>query len=306
MKKSLPEIIEEYLQCHAAVWSDHTRMRAKTSLNQMMTWIGEYKTRASSKFDIAMASKFCSDINKKFPKSAYKTVHCVKQFFKWAHESAGYFESNPMKAVRSPHMPDQVPRENFTEEEYRRLLSFADGFPDQRLLVMLGWSTGMSIKDCASLKWGEVDLETCTINRKRSKTGVLSTIPFEPHGDLHRELCERRSMYDKVDPYQSVMPNMCVKKRDGVPTNEPADAFRRLKIKAGIPKHKTFHNFRATLISDLVDKNVAIATAMRVTGHKTPESFMKYATVSVNTIRKALAGIRISGGKINAGEVVDA
>jgi integrase len=211
----------------------------------------------------------------------------VKGFLDWLQDTDRTKERFRLKGIM-PKKPVQEPRAAMTRDDVDRLMLAAGDHPIG-WLVLLGWHTGMAIKDCCLLLWKEVDLEGCCIRRRRSKTTVEAVIPFEVGGELHSALQTKRMEAAKAGaaaPGDPVCPASALR----------ADAmsvhFAHLRRVAGVDPAKSFHSLRSAMVSSLVREGVHPTLAMRVTGHKSVEVFSRYATVDLGQLRAVVSSVR--------------
>jgi integrase len=217
----------------------------------------------------------------------------INRFCRWGFET-GRMKINPTSGVAGiPKVPQQA-REVFTRDEYEAMLAMAKSRPEfdlARYMIIVGWYTGMAFKDACTLEWHNVDMERCVITLQRNKTGSEAIISFEVEGELHNELLLRLEEVKRLYGGR-VLPSfpVCVKAYSANHTAEYQ--LRCLFRTCGIPKGKTFHNFRATMISSLVKNNASTPVAMKIMGIKTTSVFAAYATIEADQVRKELKLIK--------------
>lgn len=195
--------------------------------------------------------------------------------------------------LRAPKGVHQQPRPVWTEEETELLIDIArrrEKTMHMAFLIRLGWETGMAISDCCNLEWWQVDMDKCTIRRKRIKTGVEAIIPFTFGGKLHEAL--KQQLEDTKRAFGGTfMPTYPVCRQAYMHSTYMASMLNRLVKKSGLP-HRSFHSWRGTFISDCINKGVAVPVAMRMAGLKTVATLNAYATIDEKLIREQRAQIR--------------
>lgn len=203
-----------------------------------------------------------------------------------------YMLNNPAAICRKPKFKTPPTRPPFTAEEYERMVKAAEG-TEYQWLLLCGYNTGMSIADCCLLQKSEVDFDTLFINKDRQKNGNRCSIPIKAGGEFHEALKKLVAESEKYQFYPNdpktgryyLHPELAMK---GLrPTS--ADILRVLSkifARAGIDKRKTFHNFRATMCSDLANSGVSTPLACSITGHKSPDIFKHYVTPDNHGLRR--------------------
>lgn len=218
-----------------------------------------------------------------------QSIHLVWSFLRWLMDTGRtdkrFVCSRSMRVRVSPVDP-RVPMT--TDDKTRLLLAAGEDSP-MAWLVLLGWHTGMAMGDCCTLLWREVDWENCLIRHRRNKTKVEAVIPFEVGGELHTALTARRAAAEAAGEYGANLPvSWWLSSRRPLVQSQ----FRNLCRAAGLPDNKRFHCFRAAMVSDLVNSGVNTVVGMKITGHRTPEVFARYATVRPEQAREAIAKVR--------------
>jgi len=222
------------------------------------------------------------------PSYKWKLGLIVRSFIRWCAGSRRVSEDYHY-GIKIPSQPPQRPREPFSKAEIDLIVSNLkedwEKFP-----VLLAWNTGLAISDCCNLTWGEVDMELGIISRRRIKTGKPTTTTFQQGSELHLAL--KRRVDEETRRYTRLV--------HGLPVCTPAfgrvgnyTARLRAALKmSGLDANKTFHNIRATVISDMVNSGVPYEVARQITGITNPKIYASYATVNTETIREHLSKIR--------------
>lgn len=219
----------------------------------------------------------------------HQMLASIWSFLSWLQDTG----RTSKRFVRSKAMRVKVrpvdPKVPMTKEDKERLLLAAGEDSPLAWLVLLGWHTGMAISDCCTLVWREVDWERCLIKHRRLKTRVEAVIPFEIGGEFHDALFKQRAHAEARGEYD---PNLPVSWWLNANRSMVQGMFRKLCRAAGLAPEKTFHCFRAAMVSDLVNNGVNSVVGMKITGHRTSEVFARYATVQPEQARAALMKVR--------------
>lgn len=210
------------------------------------------------------------------------------------NERQGFFEAEHLDAV-IPHLPEYL----------RDFCRF--GF-------MVGWRKGA----LQSLKWSDVSDEVVYLRAENSKTRKPESVPLE--GEL-RDIIERRRaarawkgkdkqahfseyvFHDHGEPVGDfrkawataccaggVGKLVCPDCRGDVDENYSCEECGRIWKRESLKyAGAIFHDFRRTAARNLVRAGVPVPVAMRITGHRTDSMFRRYAIVSEDQKREALA-----------------
>lgn len=269
--------------------TESTQDTYRRSLDEIIQFLGRYrKVMDIGVSDVsALVAHFVRTPNSKC------NMFVLRKFFGWMRD-AGYIHRNPMAMIHVPRLPGPREKVPFTEDEYRRLVDAAGTRPIG-WIVHLGWFTGMSMTDCCWLLWEHVDLDNCIISKPRQKTKTMATIPFSHGGTLHQGFLALRKRYPTHGPKDYVHPEC-----NTDPRHSMMSMFRSLCIKAGI-KGKTFHCFRVSLATNMMQAGVPMHTAMRITGHSSPAMLTHYAKANVESLRQSIHAVR--GGVVPQSEV---
>ena len=206
-----------------------------------------------------------------------------------------------------------VSRRELTIEELKRLCLDATG--ELRILLALGIYTGLRLGDCATLRWGEVDLARGIIRRVPSKTARRNPKPVlvPLHGTL-------RTMLDGIPAITRqdyVLPEFAalyirssseMSKRIhehfedcGVKTQRPgtgrvvkkdADGKDR-KVSTGTRAvvEVGFHSLRHTFVSMCREANAPLSVVEAIVGHSNPAMTRHYTHTSEAAAGAAVAAL---------------
>ncbi len=216
----------------------------------------------------------------------------IRRYLKWA-ERQDLLDKNPIDMARPPFRAprfDELPRIAFNDERYRKLRMEANGHWVDWIFV-LGWNTGMSMIDCCTLRWGEVDMERCLIRRRRVKTNVEFTIAFDIGGELHEALKLKLARAGG-----NPGPSEWVDKQIGSMVTAGGDpdaqgvreAANRFFAAAGCPPNERFHAFRHAFASRMVNAGNDPITVAKITGHRSLEQLASYVHTDERALRAAM------------------
>lgn len=259
--------------------AEGTRIAFERAMRVFMECLGDRHVETLTTQDMTVLVAHIYRLPGKHANSVYS-----RMFMRYM-AAAGYIARNPMALVPQVRLEKPKPKVGIEHDEYLRLLEAAGDRPI-RIVVQLGWYTGMALIDCCTIKWKHVDLHRLVIEKHRQKTGSLSVIPFARNGDLHRTFLELRDRFPlNRNPEDKIHPAF----------TSDSDSMRVLMHglfrKAGIVG-KSFHCFRVSMATNLLDNRVPLHDAMRITGHTSPAIFMGYAKSSTDGLRRAIDSVR--------------
>jgi integrase len=204
---------------------------------------------------------------------------------------------NPWEGIQRKTLVTHGRRE-LTIEELRRVCAAADG--ELRLLLALGLYTGLRLGDCATLRWGEVDLIRGRITRIPNKTGrrnphpvivpihaslraILEETPSSKrHGYVLPESAEiyaRRS--DTLTDRVQRLFEACE-----ITTHKPGTGFeiqigedgKKTKVSTGnrASVEVGFHSLRHSFVSLCRASDVPLSVVESIVGHSNPSMTRHY------------------------------
>ena len=272
----------------------------------MMDWM-RYVTSKPALAKTAKAAGACI-CNRRVEKYRY----IVGSYLRWLH-LMGAITQNPsdcMPKVR-PTPPSQ--KLIFTHEEYLRMVEYGRqyGSLDTQLwLLTLGYHTGMSLIDCCTLRWEQVELPEdgpCFIRRMRSKlakrygTKCMCTIPIIVGSELwvwFKQL-QRKANYEGEEAGIDFVHQEAAEMSITYPPQPTFEMSAFIKAALGADqKNRTFRNLRNTFASRLINSGTDSVLVSKMTGHKTVAQLADYVVPDQGAMQEAiLKGIRFVEGK---------
>jgi len=193
------------------------------------------------------------------PKSIRNEAGMLSSFFKWLTDR-DLLAENPMKRVS---MPKRVVYDNqraLTPEEYLSLKShIGENYRDILDVYLL---TGLRRSDGLKLTSESFDFETMTATFFQSKTQRHKTLPIS--GELAQVV---RRLVDRVGIGRPLIQ---------VKASALTVAFRKARIRAGLPESITFHSLRHSFASWLAQSGVDFKTLQSLTGHASSQALEIY------------------------------
>jgi integrase len=235
--------------------------------------------------------------NKPSPNTYNKHLNVLTMVYRVLEEKAKLL-GNPWERIQRRRLTPHSRRE-LTIEELKKVCQGATG--EFRLLFALGIYTGLREGDCATLRWGEVDLARGVIRRVPNKTARRNPKPVIV--PIHPVL---RSMLAETAPEQRgdyVLP-----KAADAYLNHRHELVRKIQehySKCGIKVHKPgtgtdenraivevgFHSLRHTFVSLCRESNAPLAVVESIVGHSNPAMTRHYTHVGELAAGQAVAAL---------------
>jgi len=194
-------------------------------------------------------------------------------------------------------------RRELTVDELRRVCGATTG--DMRVLFALGVYTGLRLKDCISLRWGELDLAQGLIRRIPSKTARRNPKPVII--PIHESLRTLLAELPRENGSDYLMPGLAEKYLAGSTSkrqiiNSIQDRFTAQEIQIYKPGtgpetgkravvEVGFHSLRHSFVSLCRASNVPLAVVESIVGHSNPAMTRHYTHVGELAARQAVAAL---------------
>jgi integrase len=188
-------------------------------------------------------------------------------------------------------------RRELTIDELRTVCQAATG--ELRTLLALGIYSGLRLGDCATLRWGEVDLPRGMMRRIPNKTARRNPKPvIVPIHPILRDMLastplKKRSEYVLPEMAALYAHNICAVtdkvqghfKTCGITLHKPGTGKdgKRAVIEVG------FHSLRHTFVSLCRESNAPLAVVESIVGHSNPSMTRHYTHVGELAAGRAVA-----------------
>jgi integrase len=212
-----------------------------------------------------------------------------------AARKMGYLPTNPVAAVdllKDKAETRKSGREPFTPDEISQLVTAASE-EDWRGAVLLAATSGLRLRDVASLTWGAIDFEEGLLRTETEKTGAVVVLPVHP--DFMAWLADRPRGIGKA----FVFPTLAGKRIGGC--SGLSAQFRKIIEAAGITGRviertgkgrtghsKGFHSLRHSFISGLANAGVSPDVRQKLAGHADARVHAGYTHHEIETLRAAI------------------
>lgn len=312
VKISTGEDMPEYsIRTWTKEWLARKTGKAESSMRAYRTYTKHFLEGLGDKADNTLQSVTVADMRKLrewFLNDAHgkqrASVTTVTQKMKAVSSifikamAEGLTNFNPVAALEPLENTNRLKRRPFTREEVTAMVENAHT-DEWKGMILMGAYTGLRLVDCASLTWGDINLElelivTIPAKTKRKKTVVR--IPIHPTlvGWL-------KTQPTAINPATKVFPTLA--QYIGPGRNGLSTQFNKVMENAGIDRgkgintggrvfyEKSFHSLRHTLTSWLTDSQVSPELRMQILGHKSEEVHAGYTHFKDETLKEAIGEI---------------
>jgi integrase len=188
-------------------------------------------------------------------------------------------------------------RRELTIDELRKICQTATG--ELQTLMALGIYSGLRLGDCATLRWGEVDLSRGMIRRIPNKTARRNPKPvIVPIHPILRDMLTSTPLDQRGEYVLSKIAALYLHRADMV-----TDMVQKHLKACGITLHKPgtgkdgkravievgFHSFRHTFVSLCRESNAPLSVVESIVGHSSPAMTRHYTHVGELAAGRAVA-----------------
>lgn len=257
-------------------WAEGTAGHREAIIQRFVDWARNGGTKAR---DITEVTE---DEAKEFIKSLPFTDGTVNNYRMALAHAWNILKSpvNPWKSVKKRRVKN-VSREPLTHEEVRRILEHTEGW--KKTMILLGYSTGMRLSDCVSLRWENIDFDRGTYGMihkvpvKTRKTGKEIRVPVSKELREHLEAIGIKShgwifpdIQNECSQNINDWVNEAMRSWISPDTEIFAEVGGRRRTLVG------FHSLRHLFVSDLGNQGVPLQMVRTMVGHLSDEMTMKY------------------------------
>jgi integrase len=188
-------------------------------------------------------------------------------------------------------------RRELTIDELRKICQTATG--ELQTLLALGIYSGLRLGDCATLRWGEVDLPRAMIRRIPNKTARRNPKPvIVPIHPILRDMLAVTPLDQRREYVLPEMAALYIHRTDMV-----TDMVQKHLKACGITLHKPgtgtngkravievgFHSLRHTFVSLCRESNAPLSVVESIVGHSSPAMTRHYTHVGELAAGRAVA-----------------
>lgn len=277
---------------------DATLRQYRSEFRRFETWIAKAHPEIKTLRDVseAHANAYAKDLAEAKASASTFNQHVgfLRLLWRVLRKEAQH-TTNPWDVIRRRRLTMAARRE-LTVDELRRVCANAEG--EMRLLFALGIYTGLRLGDCATLRWGEVDLVRNVIRRIPMKIARRKKTPI--HIPIHAVLSALLSEVPQRQRRNDVLPELAQMYRcDSAALSKRIQAHFEAseisthsdsteeRIKAAVDVG--FHSLRHTFVSLCREANAPLAVVEAIVGHSSPAMTRHYTHVSDHAAGMAVA-----------------
>jgi integrase len=284
--------------------SKATIVEYRRIVDLFMKFLGARADRALTTLQEKQVEDFKAELaNRVSPSTVNKAVKVLKASFSNA-VAKRQIEFSPAEHVEAIET-EAVNRRPFTASEIAKLLTAADSKEVQkklnsdgsewRTMILIGFYTGLRLRDCANLTWREVDLLKAVVSVETEKTGRIQVLPLaepllrhlhtlagdNPDAPLCPTLRGKDASKLSAAFYLVMVEAKLVKKRDHQGMGKGREAARETS-------RISFHSLRYNTTSALKSAGVSDSVAMDIVGHETEAVSRNYTKIADDAKRAAI------------------
>lgn len=278
--KQLKEISNKYFELDFVGRALPTIRSNQYRLEQFIRWLMHNDFKVVSADVLTLYSKRIVDLGT--TRTAKEHWATLGRFFNWM-ERVGYITESPHWAVKMTFTNFKArAKRPMTHEEYKKLRACSEGhWLDW--IFMLAWGTGMSLHDCCTLRWQNVDMNNCIVRIKRQKSATEAMIPFSLHDELGMAFAKMSSMPHKPEDF--ICPDAGERVDPARGTMRIGALIRYMFNRAGL-NGVGMHSMRRSYITMLANSGMSHILASKISGHLNPQIMASYVHPDPNELRK--------------------
>lgn len=279
------------------------------TFGRFRVWLAEHHPNVAAMRDVtpAISSEFADWLvsEGRSPNTFNKYMNLLALVFRTLKDKAR-LTINPWEGIQRKRLVTYGRRE-LTIDELRKVCATAQG--DLRLLLALGIYTGLRLGDCATLRWGEVDLARGIIRRIPNKMArrdnpkpvilpihpTLRPLLAEIQGEERGEYVLPRIATDYARHESYVTDRIqALFKSCGIQTRRKIEGRNMSQVEVG------FHSLRHSFVSMLAEKNVPQSVTQSLVGHSNPAMTRHYTHTGEAAALAAVTALPSFDGKTPA------
>lgn len=293
-RKTLADLIDDYIRLELPKREVAEQQKIRNCLGWWRNELGETTLQALTPSMLAEArnkllrspsernrnAKNRTENKTKSPATVARYMAILSQAFTIAVQEWEWLDSNPMRKVKKPSLPQ--PRARFlSDAERTRLLQAckASSCPLLYPIVVIALSTGARYSEIMHLTWEQVDLARGVARLERTKNKERRTLPLTHHA------LEVMKEHHELEGYPNT--GWVFPRQDGLAPMEIRKHWLAALETAGIIDFR-FHDLRHSAASYLAMNGASLAEIAEVLGHKTLQMVKRYAHLSDQHVSKVV------------------
>lgn len=282
-------LVAEFLEKHARLSRDYVTHEA--NCNILLRYFQERPVHKIVPSDIEgfVAHRLSEGVSRS---TVNRQRACLSKMLNKAIEW-GYLTSNPVKFIKRFAEPQGRVRFLSEVEAEKLMRAAADHL---KPIILTALHTGGRLREILSLRWRDIDLERRLIyfSHENTKSGRQREIPMSDklhalmsaHLEEAKRLCPCCSDAPKLGCFDGLVFTFAGRAIGTIRT-----AFTTARIRAGLGRDVTFHTLRHTMASWFMMNKGDLFMLQRLLGHSTIGMTQRYAHLSPEYVRGAVAFI---------------
>ncbi len=282
----------------AALKTDATRTAYGRWLNVFSEWHEENKEPPIT-YDLII--RFMATIEDFNPASRIQALSALKRLCDTIHkkdrEAIDLYENTIIQGIKGDSYKASIQGKMLLEPDFERILKAcrADDKPSGRRdasIISMLYCTGMRRSECSGLTMAEYDADDRTVLLKKTKNKSERTAYLNPSTVLYlKDWLGLRGFSDGLI-YWRLKTTRELWHYKGFTGQAVYNILKRRCAEAGLEFYAP-HDFRRTLISNLLDKGVDISLVSKIVGHSSTVMTARYDVRDNETMRQAIESIKI-------------
>ena len=278
LRRLFREFIEQYAKVRRKSWRCD-----KACLKNLLAYFGD---KDSGKITIPEIEEYIAHSVRKGDSNGTvnQRLSVFRRVLNWAKDRYDMPQNPITDKVMLPKEQRRIPKV-VSEEELARLFAITESeYPWMVPVLKCALATGMRISEIQNLAWNDVDMENQTIlviaeNSKNRRENLI------PINDVLLPELDRLKAYEKEDSgHVFVYDNPRFNRVTPIPIKLH---FAEIAKKAGLKGKVTFHHFRHTVATTMLQKGVDLKTVSEFLGHADVKTTEIYLHTSLNRKREA-------------------
>lgn len=215
--------------------------------------------------------------------SAGRKLAALRSFYRYLHRE-GYVEQNPAKSVATPKKEKYIPQ-FLTADDIDRLVKAPEGDDDPamqaRVILELFYSSGLRISELASLKVGDVDMESGVL-RVLGKGRKERMVPVGSKAlEALTDWLERRKKEGGVSHDAPILVNT---RGGGLSVRSIRNVVYRYSVESCQAGRVKPHALRHTFATHMLQEGADLRSLQEMLGHASLSTTQKYTHVDIKRL----------------------